>query len=112
VHRQLKVDILIPFYYNEVNGIRTVIEEDKHGDTLAELFEEFGGYTVDYTALRGSWLDTRTGKKYENEKYFTCWIVCDKNPNRIHNLRDLKKRLKKRYDQKDMMIYYIIVQVI
>ena len=105
----LKVEILLPLRYNEdQNGKRRKIEGDKFSQTYDELVVKFGGCTVDNTPLLGGWIDPKTQKRYSDENS-TYWVVCKKTRSNIEFFRRLKPKLKRRFDQRDMMIYYISI---
>lgn len=105
----LKVEILLPLRYNEdQKGKRKKIEGEKYSQTFDELVGRFGGCTIDNSPLLGGWLDPATQKQIRDENS-TYWVVCKNNKNNIDFFHKLKKRLKIRFNQKDMMIYYILI---
>lgn len=106
MHR-LKVEILIPKRYNN----REIIETDKHRITYLEIFNEFGGCTMDNSPLIGVWRNPKTGKKY-NDRSFSYWVICNDDYKTIAFLYNYKKVLKERYEQDDIMIYSLLINEI
>lgn len=105
----LKVEILLPLRYNEdQKGKRKKIEGEKFSKTYEELVAKFGGCTIDNSPLLGGWLDPSTQKQIRDENS-TYWVVCKKTKSNIAFFYNLKRKLKDRFEQKDMMIYYIII---
>jgi len=105
----LKVEILLPLRYNEDrNGKRKKIEGEKYSKTFDELVVRFGGCTIDNSPLLGGWLDPVTQKQIRDENS-TYWVVCKNNKNNLDFFHKLKRTLKARFKQKDMMIYCIII---
>ena len=107
-----KIEILLPLYHNEDDfGNRKKIEGVKFSDTFDELVERFGGCTVDNTPLLGGWVDPRTKKRISDENT-TYWVVCKKTKKNIDFFRKFKKKLIERFEQKDIMMYYVIINQI
>jgi len=105
----LKVEILLPLRYNkDKNGKRKKIEGEKFSKTFEELVGKFGGCTIDNSPLLGGWLDPSTQKQIKDENS-TYWVVCKKTSSNIQFFHNMKKKLKVRFEQKDMMIYYVII---
>jgi len=105
----LKVEILLPLCYNEdKKGKRKKIEGEKFSTTFDELVAKFGGCTIDNTPLLGNWVDPDTQKRYSDENS-TYWVVCRKTKNNIMFFHKMKKKLKVRFQQKDMMMYYVTI---
>ncbi|MGC1425737.1 MAG: hypothetical protein WA833_03445 [Nitrosotalea sp.] len=106
---ELKVEILLPLRYNEdKKGKRKKIEGEKFATTFDELVVKFKGCTIDNTPLLGDWIDPDTHRRYKDENS-TYWIVCKKTKSNMEFFRRLKKKLKVRFQQKDMMMYYVII---
>ena len=105
----LKVEILLPLYYNEDrSGKRKKIEGRKYAETFDDLMTKFGGCTIDDSPLLGGWVDPSTQKRIRDENT-TYWVVCKKTKKNVEFFHNFKKKLKKKFEQKDMMIYYVIV---
>ncbi|MDE1765163.1 MAG: hypothetical protein KGI27_02695 [Thaumarchaeota archaeon] len=105
----LKVEILLPLYYNkDKNGRRKKIGGEHYLKTYEEIVEKFGGCTQDNIPLLGGWKDPITKERIEDEN-ITWWVVCKNDSSNIKFLRQFKTRLKRRFQQKDIMIYYIVI---
>lgn len=106
---ELKVEILLPLYYNDDPKKRKKIEGIKYSKTYDEVYEQFGGCTIDNSPLIGRWLNPKTNKEIreENRAY---WVVCKSTKNNLNFLRKLKKRLRVRFDQEDIMMYYVRIR--
>jgi hypothetical protein len=104
--QRLKVEVLIPKFYND----KKPIEPIKHVRTYQNIIKKFRGCTEDTTSLMGSWLNEK-GVKYEDEN-FSYWVICDENKDTRRFLDRFKKRLKRRYRQEDVMMYCIPIYVI
>jgi len=105
----LKVEILLPLLYNKDHtGKRRKIEGEKYSKTFDELVAKFGGCTVDNSPLIGGWLDPNTKKQIQDENS-TYWVVCKKTKSNIEFFHKLKTKLKIRFKQKDIMMYYVII---
>jgi hypothetical protein len=92
----LKVEILIPKYYNpdKFTNKRRKIEGIKLADTFDEIYDEFDGCTVDYSPLIGGWKDPKTGKQIKDEN-IAYWVVCANTKKNLRFFGSLKKKLKK-----------------
>ena len=105
----LKVEILLPRYYNaDKFGKHKDIEGSKFSETYDDLMNKFGGCTIDNTPLLGGWVDPKTKERLSDENA-TYWVVCEKTKKNIDFFYRFKKKLKKRFEQKDMMIYYVTI---
>ncbi|MEW5841045.1 hypothetical protein [Nitrososphaera sp.] len=104
----LKVEILLPLYYNAANhsGNRASIEGGKYTQTYNEIIDRFGGCTIDNSPLLGGWLNPATGKEIQDENV-TYWIVCKNTKSNVQFFSRLKGVLKKRFQQDEIMMYYI-----
>ena len=100
----IRVDIYLPLYYN--NNQR--IEKSKFVDTFNELVEMFGGCSADQYSILGSWKDPNSDTIYNDENRIYHIICEDKEENRTI-LRKYKEKLKERFQQKEIMMYYINV---
>lgn len=99
--QRIKIEILIPKYYNDGQQI----EGRKHGLTYREIFKQFKGCTQDKSPLLGSWIDSKTGKKYK-DRNFAYWVIYDDNYDNVYFLDRLKDILKERYEQDEIMMYH------
>ncbi|WP_042687521.1 hypothetical protein [Candidatus Nitrosotenuis chungbukensis] len=105
----LKVEILLPLYYNQdQSGKRKEVEGSKFTETFDDLMDRFGGCTVDDTPLLGGWVDPKT-KDRINDTNTTYWVVCKKTKKNVEFLHKLKKVLKKRFEQEDIMMYFVTI---
>ena len=102
---QLKIEFLVPKKFNNGQRIPPIL----HVKTSNDLARQFGAYTEDPTSLLGSWTDPKTKKKYKDEN-FTYWVLCDNTEDNMEFLSGFKERLKDRYKQLDILIYYIEVK--
>ncbi len=104
----LKVEILLPIYYNPDNSKkkRKKIEGEKFSQTYNEIYDEFNGCTIDYSPLIGGWKNPKTGKMIKDEN-ISYWVVCKSTKNNLRFFYKLKKNLKQRFEQEDMMMYYV-----
>ena len=103
----LRVEILLPLYYNPTGSKkRRRVEGAKYLQTYEELYEKFEGCTIDNSPTIGGWKNPRTGKmiKDENVAY---WVVCKSTVENLNFFKRMKKRLKERFMQDDLMMYYI-----
>jgi hypothetical protein len=106
---ELKVEVLLPLKYNpDEKGKRKKIEGKKYRETFAEVAEKFPDYTVDNSPLLGNWINPKTKKKVidENKSFF---VICEASKANLAFFRKLKKTLKKRFLQDDILIYHIEV---
>lgn len=95
---------MLPLRYNDGKKI----EGMKFSITYEELVDKFGGCTIDNSPLLGGWIDPFTQKQVKDENTMY-WVVCKKTNGNIEFFRKMKKKLKVRFQQKDMMIYYTVV---
>ncbi|MGB9003803.1 MAG: hypothetical protein WCC52_08365 [Nitrosotalea sp.] len=105
----LKVEILLPHYYNnDLSSKRKKIEGEKYSKTFEEIVDRFGGCTVDNSPLIGGWTDPNTKNRISDENS-TYWVVCEKTKKNIEFFHKLKKKLKARFEQKDVLMYYVTI---
>jgi hypothetical protein len=102
---QIKVEIILPLYYNDKRDI----EDKKFEETHDDIKKQFTGFTIGDRPLLGYWIDPDTGISYENEKNTLYWVLCDKTKNNIQFFKKLKERLKQRFEQESILIYYVNV---
>lgn len=103
----LKVEILLPLYYNtDASGKRVEVEGAKYTQTYDEIIDRFGGCTIDHSPLLGGWVNPGTGREIQDENV-TYWIVCRNTKANRRFLAKLKRVLKKRFAQQEVLMYYI-----
>ena len=103
---QIRVDILLPLYYNpDLNGTRREIEDQKFSDTYDELIFHFGGYSMEKDTVRGEWISDETGLRIDDELR-NLWVICEDKPAHIDFLVLLKERLMERFDQEEILMFY------
>jgi hypothetical protein len=76
---QIKVEILLPLYYNDNRDV----EDKKFEKTHDYIKKQFGGLTIGDRPLLGYWIDPNIGINYENEKNTLYWVLCEKTKNNI-----------------------------
>ena len=105
----IKVEILLPLYYNDKRSI----EDKKFADTYDDIKNQFeGGVTIADKPLIGYWIEPDTKIHYDDEKNTACWVLCKKTKVNIYFFRKLKQRLEKRFEQKSILIYYVNVYIL
>lgn len=105
----LKVEILLPLYYNvNVAGKRTRVEGSKYIQTYDEIFDRFGGCSIEKSPLLGSWINPATGREIKDENV-TYWVMCKNTKQNRRFFASLKRALKKRFLQNEILMYYIQV---
>lgn len=102
---QIKVEILLPLYYNDNRDV----EDKKFEETHDYLKKQFGGLTIGDRPLLGYWIDPNTGINYENEKNTLYWILCEKTKDNIQFFKKLKEKLQGLFEQESILIYYVNV---
>lgn len=109
----IRVDVLIPRFYNpdKGTGYRRKIEPEEIIQTLYEIENTFGGYTENDIPITGSWTDPKTGESFK-DSHRSVWITCEKNEENIRRLKELKERWKQRFEQEDIMMYYITIDTL
>lgn len=98
------MDIYLPLYYNN----NQKIEKSKFVDTFNELVEMFGGCSADQYSILGGWKDPNSDALYNEENRIYHIICVDSEENRTI-LKNYKEKLKERFRQKEIMMYYINV---
>ncbi len=108
---EIKVEILLPSLYNEdENGQRKSIEGKKYSDTFNDLMDKFGGCTIDNTPLLGGWINPKT-KARINDENTTYWVVCEESKENIEFFQEYKNILKTRFEQEDIMMYSVRINI-
>jgi DeoR/GlpR family transcriptional regulator of sugar metabolism len=106
---QLKIEILLPLYYNKNKyGIRKEIEDEKYIETFDELFLQFGGYTVNRDIMDGEWFNSETKQRVPDQTR-SVWIVCDDTRENVDFITHLKEILMERFQQDEVFILYTYV---
>ncbi|HJT84894.1 MAG TPA: hypothetical protein VJ697_10465 [Nitrososphaeraceae archaeon] len=100
----IRVDIYLPLFYN--NNKR--IEKLKFVDTFNELVGMFDGCSADQYSILGSWKDPHSDALYNDENRIY-HIICEDTEENRTILRKYKEKLKERFRQKEIMMYYINV---
>ena len=103
----IRVDILLPQYYNDGYPVET----EKYIQTLDELFDHFKGGSLDYTPIAGRWQNPKT-KEVMIDENIMYWIVCDKTSKNLAFLKKYEAKLRRRFEQRSVMIYYWTVRMI
>ena len=101
---ELKVEILLPLYYDSKKRKR--IEGIKYSQTYDEIYKQFGGCTIDNSPLIGGWRNPATNEEIRDETK-AYWVVCKNTKSNLEFLRKLKKKLIRRFEQDDIMMYYV-----
>ena len=104
VRKKLKIEIIIPKFYNDGKKIDPAI----HLKTNDDLSKQFGSFIEDPSSQLGEWKDPTTGIKYKDTN-FIYWILCEHDNKHLNFLKKFKKKLEKRYKQQKILIYYSIV---
>jgi hypothetical protein len=108
----LRIDVLLPRFYNpDHSGRRKSIEPAKIVQTLDEIENEFGGYTLNDIPIIGSWIDPKTKKSFK-DSHRSVWISAEKNDETIRKLAQFKEKWKARFEQEDVMLYYITIDTV
>jgi hypothetical protein len=105
----LKVEVLLPLYYNpDRKGRRSKIEGVKYSETYDDIYNRFKGCTIDNSPMIGGWLDPKTGRPIKDIST-TYWVICKKTRANVLFFKKLKKTLERRFMQEEIMMYYIPV---
>ena len=104
VIEKLKIEIIIPKYYNDGKKIT----QKFHLKTNNDISKQFGNFTEDPSSQLGEWKDPDTGIKYKDAN-FIYLILCEYDIKHLDFLEKFKKKLEKRYKQQKILIYYSIV---
>jgi hypothetical protein len=108
----LRVDLLLPRFYNPNNSDHSKrIEPAKIVQTLDEIEQAFGGYTLNDIPIIGSWIDPKTKKSFK-DSHRSVWITVENNSENIRALKAFKEVWKERLEQEDIMIYYITMDTL
>jgi len=98
------VYIYLPVYYND----KTPVDKSKFVETFNELVEMFGGCSADENTIMGSWKDPITNNVYDDEIIIYHILCLDTEFNRTL-LRQYKEKLKNRFRQEEILMYYVSV---
>ena len=102
----LKVDILLPKRYRD----KTLIEGEKFSTTFDEIYDQFGGCTIDNSPLIGRWLNKKTLKRHDDES-ISYWVICDDTITTVYFLNGLKETLTERFDQEEILMYSTTIRL-
>ena len=103
----IKLEILLPLTYNTTeHGKRKTIEHDKIIKTYDELILQFGGYSANHDLIDGEWI-SKESKERVGDQLRTCWVICEETQENIDYIKLLKERLMNRFEQEDILMYYI-----
>jgi hypothetical protein len=99
---QIKVDIIIPLFYNDGNPI----PDSKLTKTLDELAERFAGSSREGSIIEGRWVETVGKKKvYFKDRNRSLWIICDDSVENRKFFSEYKKKLEARFRQRSIFIF-------
>jgi hypothetical protein len=108
----IRVDILLPRFYNpDSSGVSKKIEAHKISTTLLEIEDNFNGYTLHDIPIIGSWVNPKTGENMK-DSHRTVWVSAKRTASNFRKFRQLKKKWKERFNQDDIMIYYITIDML
>jgi hypothetical protein len=96
VREQLQYVVLLPVTFND----GSVIPESLHLKTHDDLFQQFGGLTVDGT-VAGSW--ESQGIRYDDQLWRVL-VAGDDTDDNERFMREFKERLKARFEQEEIWI--------
>lgn len=103
---QIKVEIILPLYYEN----KELIEKRKFIELYDKLIERFSGYST-ISPLTGSWKSDRTGKLYKDEENVGLYVICEDSKDNKFFFAHLKQRLKKEFEQEDILMFYTKIDV-
>ncbi len=103
---KIRVEILIPKQYNN----NEFVEDKKFLDTYSELVDQFGKISK-ISDIAGNWVEPRTNIFYEDENHII-WIICDDSQENKTFFSKYKEILKERFQQKEILMYYYLINPI
>ena len=103
---QIKVEIVLPLRYND----KTLIEKVKFTEVYDELLKRFIGYTINPALLSGNWKSPETGRVYKDEENLGLYIICEDCDSNKEFFTNLKEKLKKKFEQEDILMFCSTVQ--
>jgi hypothetical protein len=92
-----RYEILVPLKHNDGRPV----DAEKITKTLAELEDQFGGWTHAPQTLKGVWKDG--AKRYEDESALV-YVDVEDTPNSRRWIAEWKRRLEGRFEQDSMYI--------
>jgi hypothetical protein len=101
---KIKVDILLP----KRDRNKIPIDGKKFTETYDEIYDEFGGCTMDNSPLLGSWFNTNTLKRDDDES-ISYWVIYNDTYSSAFFLDEMKSKLKDRFKQDEILMYSSIV---
>jgi regulator of sigma D len=78
---------------------------------LDEIRNAFGGYTLNDLPITGSWINPKTKENME-DSHTSIWITAENKLETINKLKQLKADWKARFEQEDIMMYYITIDTL
>ena len=105
--QQLKVEILLPKLYKD----KIPISGEKFSTTFDEIYEQFGGCTIDKSPLVGRWLNKKTHQQYDDEN-ISYWVICSDIFDSVYFFDKLKEKLKERFEQDEILMYSTTVSIL
>jgi hypothetical protein len=105
--QQIKVEILIPLYYND----KRPIEDEKLLSIFDTLVDQFGACSIDNSTTQGRWKHPQTKVTYDDiGKIY--WVLCEDNEPNREFFKDLQDTLMRSLEQESILIYYSTVSMI
>lgn len=107
---------MLPRFYNPDHyGHRKNSEPAKIVQTLDEIENEFGGtfltIFLNDIPITGSGIDPKTRRSFK-DSHRSVWISAKKNDETIGKLAQFKEKWKDRFEQEDIMLYYITIDAL
>ncbi len=96
----LRFDIYLPLFYND----KKPIEKSKFLEVFNELTILFGGSSSEENSILGSWIDPKSGIRYDDENR-VYHVVCDDTSDNVQKMQDYKEKLKGIFQQEEIMMY-------
>jgi hypothetical protein len=100
-----RFEILLPLRFNDGRPV----PDELVGETLLELRQRFGAVSSESQTIRGLW--QHQGRDYRDELTRVFVDVPD-TPDSIEFFRELKERLKARFQQLDIWMTHYPIEVI
>lgn len=104
--QKTKAAILLPKWDRN----KRPIEGAKFSQTYDEIYEQFGGCTIDFSPLLGSWFNKKTQKRDE-DRLISYWVVYDDNYSNMYFLDEMKEKLKQWFGQDEIFMYSYLINV-
>jgi hypothetical protein len=104
--QKTKVDILLP----KLDKNKKKISGAAFTKTYDEIYDQFGACTIDESPLLGSWFNTTTLKRDEDES-ISYWVIYNDSYSSVFFLDEMKQKLKERFGQDEILMYSQLVNV-